>query len=46
MEKNYTTDGKVQHLSTEQDVNEKISKIIGSKFDDYEKNGTWQTILS
>ena len=45
MEKNYTTDGKVQHLSTEQDVNEKILKLLVN-LTITEKNGTWLTILS
>ena len=33
----YTTDGKVKHLSKDEDINEKLSKIIGSKFIDYRK---------
>ena len=33
----YTTDGKTQHLSTEEDVNVKLSNIIGSKFISYRK---------
>ena len=39
MEKNnfYTTDGKVQHLSTDQDINAKLTEIIGKKFSDYRK---------
>ena len=32
MLKEYTTDGKVRHLSTEEDVNQKLIKIIGKKF--------------
>ena len=39
MEKNkiYTTDGKVKHLTTDHDVNEKLAQIIGKKFSDYRK---------
>ena len=39
MEKNnlYTTDGKVQHFGTDQDINEKLTEIIGKKFSDYRK---------
>ena len=39
MEKNnsYTTDGKVRHLSTDQDINAKLTEIIGKKFSDYRK---------
>lgn len=35
--KNYSTDGKTQHLSTEEDINTKLSKILGKKFIDYRK---------
>ncbi|MCR8539427.1 MAG: radical SAM protein [Prochlorococcus marinus CUG1439] len=35
----YTTDGKVAHYSKEQDINNKLSKILGKKFIDYRK--TW-----
>ncbi len=35
--KSYTTDGKTQHLSTEEDINTKLSKIIGEKFINYRK---------
>ena len=31
----YTTDGKVKHLSKDEDINEKLSKIIGPKFIEY-----------
>ena len=33
----YTTDGKVQHLTTDQDINSKLIEIIGKKFSDYRK---------
>ena len=33
----YTTDGKVKHLSKNEDINEKLSKILGSKFIEYRK---------
>ncbi len=33
----YTTDGKVKHLSKDEDINEKLSKIIGPKFVEYRK---------
>ena len=33
----YSTDGKVKHLSTEEDINIKLGKIIGKKFIDYRK---------
>ena len=33
--KNYTTDGKTQHLSSEEDINTKLINIIGKKFADY-----------
>ena len=35
----YSTDGKVKHLSTEEDINVKLGKIIGEKFVNYRK--TW-----
>ena len=35
--KNYTTDGKTQHLSSEEDINTKLINIIGKKFADYRK---------
>ena len=35
--KQYTTDGKVRHLSSEEDINVKLGKIIGQKFIDYRK---------
>ena len=31
----YSTDGKVRHLSSEEDVNQKLIKIIGKKFKSY-----------
>ena len=37
--KEYSTDGKVRHLTTEDDINVKLGKIIGKKFNDYRK--TW-----
>ena len=37
--KEYSTDGKVRHLTSEEDVNVKLGKIIGKKFVDYRK--TW-----
>lgn len=33
----YTTDGKVTHLTSEEDINVKLGKIIGKKFTDYRK---------
>ncbi len=33
--KSYTTDGKVVHLSEKEQVNDKLSRIIGSKFKQY-----------
>jgi MoaA/NifB/PqqE/SkfB family radical SAM enzyme len=33
----YTTDGKVQHYSKDEDINQKLSHIIGKKFVDYRK---------
>jgi MoaA/NifB/PqqE/SkfB family radical SAM enzyme len=35
--KEYSTDGKVRHLSTDDDINVKLGKIIGQKFIDYRK---------
>ena len=35
--KEYTTDGKVRHFSTEEDINTKLGNIIGQKFIDYRK---------
>jgi MoaA/NifB/PqqE/SkfB family radical SAM enzyme len=37
MGKSYTTDGRVVHLTTEEDVNQKISKVLGKKFVHYRK---------
>ena len=37
--KEYSTDGKVRHFSTEEDINDKLGSIIGKKFIDYRK--TW-----
>ena len=37
----YSTDGKVKHLSSEEDINIKLGKIIGKKFIDYRK--TWDS---
>ena len=37
MKKKYTTDGKVVHLSSESDINEKLSKILGKRFIEYRK---------
>ena len=36
--KTYTTDGKVRHKSKDEDINEKIGKIIGQKWIDYRKS--------
>jgi wyosine [tRNA(Phe)-imidazoG37] synthetase (radical SAM superfamily) len=33
--KSYSTDGKVTHYSTEEDINEKLSRIIGERFRKY-----------
>ena len=33
--KEYSTDGKVRHFSTEEDINQKLIKIIGKKFEEY-----------
>ena len=33
--KQYTTDGKVVHLSKSEDINSKLSRFIGKKYDDY-----------
>ena len=35
--KEYSTDGKVTHFTTEEDINDKLGKIIGKKFTDYRK---------
>ena len=35
--KEYSTDGKVRHFSTEKDINIKLGEIIGKKFVDYRK---------
>ena len=35
--KEYSTDGKVTHFTTEEDINDKLGKIIGKKFVDYRK---------
>ncbi|MBI2936089.1 MAG: SPASM domain-containing protein [Chloroflexi bacterium] len=35
--KRYTTDNKVVHLSKEEEVNEKLTRIIGQKFAEYRK---------
>ena len=43
----YSTDGKVKHLSTEEDINIKLGKIIGKKFIDYRKttlSGIWKQL--
>ena len=32
VKKRYTTDSKVVHLAKEEDINEKLSNIIGNKF--------------
>jgi len=37
LKKKYTTDGKVVHLSSESDINEKLSKILGKRFIEYRK---------
>ena len=37
----YTTDGKVQHFSKNQEVNAKLSEIIGEKFIAYRKRTDW-----
>ena len=37
--KEYSTDGKVTHFTTEEDINVKLGKIVGKKFIDYRK--TW-----
>ena len=36
-DKSYTTDGKVKLLSSEEDINQKLGKIIGSKFIEYRR---------
>ena len=33
--KQYTTDGKVVHLSKTEDINSKLSRLIGKQYDDY-----------
>ena len=40
--KEYSTDGKVRHLSNEEDINVKLSKIIGPKFVEYRKK--WDAV--
>lgn len=40
--KEYTTDGRVKHLSTEDDINAKLGKIIGDKFIQYRKK--WDAV--
>ena len=40
--KTYTTDGKVRHKSKDEDINEKIGKIIGQKWIDYRKK--WDAV--
>ena len=35
----YTTDGKVVHLSTEDDINNKIAKVLGKNLLIIERNG-------
>ncbi len=35
--KEYSTDGKVRHFSSEKDINIKLGEIIGKKFTDYRK---------
>lgn len=35
--KEYSTDGKVRHFTTEEDINIKLGKIIGKKFVEYRK---------
>ena len=39
MKNKYSTDGKVVHLSTEEDINQKLSKIIGKNFLTTERAG-------
>ena len=38
----YTTDNKVTMYSTEEDVNEKLTSILGQKFVDYRKK--WDSV--
>ena len=38
----YSTDGKVKHLSSEEDINVKLGNIIGQKFIDYRKK--WDAV--
>ena len=40
--KAYSTDGKVTHLTNEDDINDKLGKIIGQKFIDYRKK--WDAV--
>jgi MoaA/NifB/PqqE/SkfB family radical SAM enzyme len=40
--KEYSTDGKVTHLSTEDDINVKLGNILGKKFTDYRKK--WDAV--
>ena len=40
--KAYSTDGKVTHLSNEDDINNKLGKIIGQKFIDYREK--WDSV--
>ena len=40
--KEYSTDGKVRHLSNEEDINIKLGKIIGPKFVEYRKK--WDAV--
>lgn len=40
--KTYTTDGKVRHKSNDEDINEKIGKILGSKWTEYRKK--WDAV--
>ena len=37
IDKSYTTDGKVVHLSKDEEINVKLGRIIGKKFVDYRK---------
>ena len=36
--KEYSTDGKVRHFSTEKDINIKLGEIIGKKFVEYRRS--------
>ena len=40
--KTYTTDGKVRHKSNDEDINEKIGKILGNKWIEYRKK--WDAV--